>query len=63
MEEKVYDQMLRALEAFGGKATNKQLMMRLEVDAETYVAIKEAAKADGVIKLGRGRGGTVMLKV
>lgn len=61
MEEKMYDQLLRTLQALGGKASNKVLMARMEVDATTYVAMREAAKADGVISLGRGRGGSVKL--
>ncbi len=61
--EPVYMDMLRALEAMGGRASNKSLMIRMDVTADVYVAIKEAALADGVISLARGRGGFVKLKV
>lgn len=61
--EPVYMDMLRALEALGGRASNKQLMTRMDVTADQYVAIKEAAVADGVISKARGRGGFVKLKV
>jgi hypothetical protein len=59
--EPIYQDMLRALEAMGGKAINAHLMRRLNISPEDYIKVKQAALADKVIKLGRARGGLVIL--
>lgn len=59
--EPIYSDMIRALTAMGGRASNASLRQRMDVEADTYVQIKEAALADKVIKLARGRGGFVVL--
>lgn len=59
--EPIYSDMIRALTAMGGRASNASLRKRMDVEAEVYIAIKEAALADKAIKLARGRGGFVVL--
>lgn len=57
---------LDSLNALGRKATNKAVLADLRNiygealwSLTTYNQIKQELKTDGVIKLGRGRGGTV----
>lgn len=57
---------LDTLAFLGGKATNKKLLELLSGadgawDKVTYNHIKNQLKAEGLIVLGRGRGGTVKL--
>ncbi len=51
--------------ALGGKATNKTMLESLQQlnpvwDRTTYLATRAELLAEGQIKLGRGRGGTVI---
>jgi hypothetical protein len=59
------DKFLYVLKRLEGKASNATLFGVLSKDeqwtAEYYTAVKEALKDEGLIKIGRGRGGTVML--
>lgn len=50
-----------ALEKLGGKATNKALKEALGWNMAEYIVVKRELAEKGVIKLGRGRGGTVKL--
>lgn len=62
------EEILTELKALGGKASNRVLYecitQRCGTDPWTpdyYINVREALKDEGLIKLGRGRGGTVML--
>jgi len=58
--------LIETLTRLGGKATNKKLLELLMSaegawDRTTYLQLRAELIAEGVIKLGRGRGGTVKL--
>lgn len=57
------DAFIQVLTELGGSAGNGRLREALQWDEATYDAIKSALVAEGVIKPGRGRGGSVSLAV
>lgn len=57
----MYEKFIEALTEAGGKATNKALFASLNWSLDEYLAIREALIKDGVVKLARGRGGSVVL--
>lgn len=44
---------------FNGQASNRLLLAALQWEKEFYLRIRQELVGEGVIKLGRGRGGTV----
>jgi DNA-binding IscR family transcriptional regulator len=66
MTETYREMFIATLKHLGGKASANDLFMSLQDrhdiwTAPYYVNVKEALKEEGMIKIGRGRGGTVML--
>lgn len=57
----MYEKVIELLTAAGGKTTNKALLAELGWSKDEYLAIREALVKDGVVKLARGRGGSVFL--
>ena len=55
------DTFIQALTELGGSASNGRLREALQWDEATYDAVKSGLVADGTVKLGRGRGGSVAL--
>lgn len=54
------DKLLEVLNAeFNGKTSNRKLMDALQWEREFYLQVRAALVADGKVKVGRGRGGTV----
>jgi len=45
--------------AFNGTTSNRKLMDALGWEREFYFQVRSALVADGLVKVGRGRGGTV----
>ncbi|WP_439492010.1 type I restriction-modification system subunit M [Bosea sp. (in: a-proteobacteria)] len=55
------EQFVTALKALGGSAGNGRLRDALEWDEAAYIAVKSQLVTEGVVTLGRGRGGSVLL--
>lgn len=59
------EKFMYVLKRLGNRASNAAMFRVLSTDeawtADYYTNVKEALKGDGLIKIGRGRGGTVML--
>lgn len=53
------DQILAALPRDGSAMGNVRLRSRLELDNETYLSAREELLAAGLVRLGRGRGGSL----
>jgi hypothetical protein len=51
---------IQTLNSMGKRATNAALMTALRLEPEDYLVLREELKAEGRIKMGRGRGGIVM---
>jgi len=54
---------LKTLEALGGTAGNKTMLDELGWNHEVYENVKSNLLAAGLIKSGRGRGGSISLRV
>jgi hypothetical protein len=54
------DLFIKTLNSMGKRATNAALMSALKLEPEAYLELREELKAEGRIKMGRGRGGIVM---
>jgi type I restriction enzyme M protein len=61
VREALRERFVQALTEAGGSSGNGRLMDELGWQESTYQAVKEALLDDGVIVLGRGRGGSVKL--
>lgn len=57
----MYEDFLDALRSFDGRATNKAMVEKLGWDKGDYSAIRQTLLDRGVVKLSRGRGGSVLL--
>jgi hypothetical protein len=55
------EKFIALLTSFGGKATNKGMLEALGWEKDEYLNLRAAMVADGVIKLAKGRGGSVVL--
>lgn len=57
----MYEEFLEVLRAFGGRSTNKAMVEKLKWDRGDYDAIRKTLLDRGVVKLSRGRGGSVVI--
>lgn len=57
----MYEDFLDKLREHGGRATNKAMVEALGWDRGDYMAIRQTLLDRGLVKLNRGRGGSVVL--
>lgn len=55
------EKFIEVLTSFGGKATNKAMLEALGWEKDEYLTLREAMVQDGLLKIAKGRGGSVVL--
>jgi len=57
----MFEKFVEVLTELGGKATNKAMLSKLEWTKEEYLNVRSGLVQDGVVKVAKGRGGSVVL--
>jgi type I restriction enzyme M protein len=57
----MYEKFLEILQNLGGRSSNRVMMEITGWEKNEYLSVRDALVADKKIKLGRGRGGSVIL--